>query len=227
MTCRDFELLWQERLDRPGWRALEIVRAQDEHATVCPACHAQGLRYQILLGTLAARVDANRAPSPGFADRVLAEFAAEPSRRWVPAFRPAVLARLAVAASVLLGLIWLIQHRFGPRTPDAPASGVELAAVEMPERPLTEALADVTSATLVLARQTSEPAARLGFSALNASQETEEDHADAPHEPTSALLHRLGESVGEGIRPLGGSARRAFGFLLGPASAPETPPHKG
>jgi hypothetical protein len=40
--------------------------------------------------------------------------------------------------------------------------------------------------------------------------------------PSAAAWQRVGDQVGAGVGPLGGSARSAFGFLLG--EAPEDPP---
>ncbi|MFO0887685.1 MAG: hypothetical protein U0790_00915, partial [Isosphaeraceae bacterium] len=73
----------------------------------------------------------------------------------------------------------------------------------------SEAVAEFTSASLSLAKQTSAPAARLGLDALARPEPT-----DTPEEGVS--LQQLGTRLGEEISPLRGSTRRAFSFLLAP-----------
>ena len=95
------------------------------------------------------------------------------------------------------------------------------------ERPITESLAEATSATLSLARETSAPAARVGKQVLASATLPK---ADWPVEmPTRAepaeVLQSVGSRVEEGVRPLSGAARSAFSFLL--PSAPKAPTNGG
>jgi hypothetical protein len=86
--------------------------------------------------------------------------------------------------------------------------------------PLTDALADATSATWDLAREASAPAARLGRDVLGAAALPGSPTAPETPDPSASaavVLRQVGDRVNEGVRPLSGSARHAFSFLLGPA----------
>ena len=85
---------------------------------------------------------------------------------------------------------------------------------------LTDALAHATSATRDLARATSELVARIGREVINLAVSAGPDRSVPPslaENPAPDVLQDLGHRVDEGIKPLSGTARHAFGFLLGPA----------
>jgi hypothetical protein len=134
----------------------------------------------------------------------------------------------------------------GPRghneSPDS-----ETVAVDA--RNLNTALAEATAATWDLARSASEPAARISRQVLSAATEGEREPslsaADARPDPgaagvsvpslaalapdtaaAEAILQQVGDRLATGVRPLSDTARHAFSFLLGPASAkPDVPPN--
>lgn len=122
----------------------------------------------------------------------------------------------------------------------------DTAAVDA--RNLNTALAEATAATWDLARSASEPAARISRQVLNAATQADRESSvpapDARSEPgaagvsvvpslaalapdtaaAEAMLQQVGDHLATGVRPLSDTARHAFSFLLGPASAkPEVP----
>jgi hypothetical protein len=219
MNCQEFERLWNERLDTRGAFAPELEHALDSHAAGCTDCRVVAARYRLLRQALAAL--APPTPPAGFASRCLAVPERAPWRwsRFAPA-RAGV--RLAVAAAlvwgVLIGLWSITPHektQIGGRPQQEPGL-------------LTDALAEATSATWELAVETSGPAARIGRDVLDVavSDASSDIASDAPSAANAAsdVFHSVGQRVGEGVKPLSGSARHAFGFLLGPAltEEPET-----
>jgi hypothetical protein len=224
MTCRDFERFWQERLDNPGAEFDVGDQALERHASTCPRCREQGNRYQALRLALKNSPSSMSRVSDDFPRRVLAEHSLAMSR----ARRFVSLVKLAAAAAILTALGTLVlRHRERPSGP--PTLEPQLEAV--PTRPLAQSLSDLTDSTLVLARQTSEPAARLGLNVLLSAPEFpgEPDSFEAgPVAPEhSDFLEEWGERVGEEMRPLSGSARRAFSFLFGPAPPDDREPREG
>jgi hypothetical protein len=116
---------------------------------------------------------------------------------------------------------------------------------------LNTAVADATAATWDLARLASEPAARISrqvvIAATHADRESIVQAPDARSESDAAgvffpslaalapdtaaaeaMVRQVGDHLAIGVRPLSDTARHAFGFLLGPASAkphvPANPP---
>jgi hypothetical protein len=210
MICEDFDRLWNERLDARDAAVPEVERALETHASGCEPCRAAAARYELLRQALLAW-GPSPAPPAGFVERVLAAHEHEGRRpRTLPIPRGA---RWAAAAVLLLGMglaIRVATHRAGQ-----PANAPLAAKVPVP-RPLSAALADAASATIDLARTTSEPAARVGRRVLATSLPAELA-APAPLVPVADALPTLGDDVQRGVQPLSGTARRAFGFLIGPA----------
>jgi hypothetical protein len=100
-----------------------------------------------------------------------------------------------------------------------------VAATASTRAELSEALGRATSATLDLASVTSAPAGRVGRLVLASSGLTGESLATAAPRPraieaASDMLRTVGDGVQDGFRPLTGTARQAFGFLIGPSPAP-------
>jgi hypothetical protein len=227
-SCGDFDRGWNDLLDRRGAPAPGAEAALAAHAAACPSCRDRAAGFEALRLALADRALAPAAPAdPALTARILdawrAEVAAPAGRPFRPTLAP--LARAAAAALVLaLGLGLLL--RGGRIAPPAPAGPPPLAGAA-PARPLAETLADATAATLDLARETSAPAARLGRLVL-ASAGPGPVAAAGPDLPVALPASvvpsaEVMESVGAGLRPLSGSARHAFGFLLGPAAVPPSP----
>ncbi len=217
MNCRDFDRLWNDRLDARGEPSEAEGIALESHAAECPACRALDVRYRTLRHALVAWGPPPVAPE-GFADRLLGrlDFAeARPSSRatvlrawWIP---------LALAASLLLA-VFLANRRpeRGGRAEPGPSPAPDVASAS--PRPLTDSLAEATSAGWDLARHASAPAARIGrqvFDSATVSLPSATFSRPVRVRPVSGVLQSVEERVNAGVRPLSGSARRAFGFLLG------------
>ena len=229
MNCREFERVWNGRLDCRAPATAADEPALEAHAAACSSCRAVATRYR----TLQTAIGALRPlPSPpaDFADRVLTEIGQPVAQGNPIAGRLFTLrarpARLAAAASVLLAA--LLALRFGGGGPPArkPAPKPEPARVVRAIDPhaLGNALATATSATLELARETSGPAARIGREVL-VSARPALPHASAELslavgvEPdASSVLPSVGDRIQDGVKPFSGAARSAFGFLLAPTA---------
>ena len=154
----------------------------------------------------------------GFADRFLARLDVAEAR---PASRASVLRAwwipLALAASLLIA-VFLANRRpdLGGGAEPGPSPMPDVASA--PPRPLTDSLAEATSAGWDLARHASAPAARIGrqvFDSASVRLPSATFSRPVQVRPVSGVLQSVEERVNAGVRPLSGSARRAFGFLLG------------
>lgn len=219
MTCEDFERGWQERFDSRSEPDLVRDQRLDEHAAGCTSCAESALRYRALAAALKSWGPPPRVPE-GFAARVLAAHQAD--QRRVVRFPYPHTGRWAAAAAVLL--VAALSFRYWT----APAPEVVTEPPRFDPRPLSSALADVTLATLDLARETSAPAARLGRHVLATVVEGEGPSLTLPGplEAPGEVLQTVGQGVNQGVRPISGSARRAFGFLLGPSPRPRPAPDR-
>jgi hypothetical protein len=231
MNCREFQDGWDEMLDARSAPPADLERALESHASACPRCGVLSARYQVLSQAIATL----RPPAPS------AESIERLYRLTVPSTPPVIpigrpksrtrrLATMAVAASAFalawLGGDWWPSGK--PAGPRPPGTSIRVA----PRRALGAALAEATEATLDLAREASVPASRIGREVLDLGRLTTSgldlppklaDKARPTVEadsPAPDLLKAVGERVGAGVRPLSGSARHAFGFLLG---APDKP----
>jgi len=227
IDCRDFERAWNERFDVRDAAPAGLERALEAHAAACPSCRALGARYQRLGQAIRTLGPLPAAPA-GFADRVLAaagDVESRPSSWRIVVRLVPLAAAAAVLAAAVLGLRTWMPRRVPPRAPGAAVAQVRAINPE----DLTEALADATSATWDLAREASAPAARVGRQVLSAA-ELPGTHSPlvlpASVAPSAEVWQRVGDRVNAGVRPLKGTARHAFGFLLGPSSDdPGPPPH--
>ena len=232
MKCRDFKRRLNEQLDAREGPVADVERAMEDHALACPGCRLEASRYQTLRRAIAAW-GPPPTPSAGFVERVLAGWqhaeaaVEEPAPPRILRFWP-ILVPAAMAASLLLSV--LIGVRPGvPARPAKPLAVAASTARAIDHDALSHALAVATSATWDLARATSAPAARVGLEVFEATGLDET--SDAPTMPLEVeaeaveVLQDVGERVNEGVRPLSGTARQAFGFLFGPAPAPpQLPP---
>jgi hypothetical protein len=217
MHCRDFERLINEQFDARQAASPELELRLQEHASDCAACRALAMRYQTLRAAI-AMLAPPQAPSDLTA-RVLAQLEsagaateAQPQHRILKfsrAFWPA-----AAAAAVLLA-VWMVGRvrTALPSRPPARAAGTETLSV---------ALAEATAATWDLARATSAPAAEVGLEVLGTAALPETAAGvpvpvDVAVGPAAEMLGEVGQRVNENVRPLSGTARHAFSFLLGPA----------
>jgi hypothetical protein len=211
--CSQTERLFNAWLDARAETPPADVRALVAHAASCPACRAIAARYE-LLGRALRSWGPGPSPPEGFADRVIA--AAHPEPRVLPVSRWRWAAAAAVVVATLVGLRGVIQ----PRSPERkPIPVTQVVRPEVPPRPLSDALADATQATLALARETSAPAARIGRQVLAAAtiNHSRPLALQPSIEPAADVLQSVGDGVNQGVRPLSGSARHAFRFLIGPA----------
>jgi hypothetical protein len=232
--CRDFEGVWNEKLDARGTWSAEADQALEAHAAACSTCRAVDARYR----ALAQAIRMLPAPPPltvsaDFADRVLAAAAIDESRRAIfrlaPRRRRAQLAAAAVViVAVGLGLrTWRTGGNPPPALPSPPVA-THVQAIDPDD--LSAALADATSATLALAREASAPAARVGREVLaEADLPSSTPAFGLPEGVVPAVFQGVGARVNAGVRPLSGTARSAFGFLIGTPdgvnrAAPATPP---
>jgi hypothetical protein len=231
MNCRDFERAWNHRLDAREEPPEAEGVSLEAHAAECPACRSLAVRYRTLRQALAAWGPPPAVPE-GFADRVLQHLDVAEVR---PASRAVALRAwwipIALAASlVLVVLLANRQAERGGRAEPGPAPAPSVASGD--PRPLTDALAEATSASWDLAWHASAPAARIGRQVIDsASVRLPSATLSSPVRvrPVSGVLQSVEERVNAGVRPLSGSARRAFGFLLGtppigaPAEGPDAP----
>jgi hypothetical protein len=247
MKCRDFERLINEQLDAREAAVPELERALESHGAACPACRAMSLRYQTLRQAIAALTPP--APAPDFAARFLAQ------GDWLGAasgasggdadaggtpriFRRARASWPVTAAAAVLptaaALLLMVGVGVRPGWLAGPGRVAAPRDRQLDPGALSAALAEATAATWDLARASSAPAARVGLEVLDASELSQTAGAfslpltgeEGPVSAT-AVLEDMGERVNEGVSPLSGTARHAFGFLLGPALAvppPDTPP---
>jgi predicted anti-sigma-YlaC factor YlaD len=227
MDCVDFEDLWNEVLDARLAGPSDLEQRLEEHAVSCASCRAISTRYQTLRQVVGA-LGPPPAPSAESSARLLALMVAAPvaARRrpirrlvryaWVP---------LATAAALLV-----IARPGGPsrQEPIAPSTTmVRPPSTVVSYRPLDWALADAKTASIELAREASAPAARIGREVL-ADRDGSGHPASVPARPVvdglapppSDLIQSVGERFTASVRPISGSARHAFGFLLGPPPLP-------
>jgi hypothetical protein len=232
MKCRDFERLINEQLDAREAACPDVERALESHGSACPACRAVALRYQTLRQAIAARGTPSAAPA-GFAERFLEHWqhagfeGGEEARPRTLRLWPATLP-IAAAASLLLAVLLGVRSGWPARPVRPDAVPPPLAATIDPDA-LSAALAEATSATWDLARAASAPAARVGLEVLDAPEvagtTTAAPSLSEEGGPASEVLQDMGERVNDGVRPLSGTARSAFGFLLGTdLPPPEAPP---
>ncbi len=228
MNCSDFEALWQEVLDARAEGRPDLEWRLDGHAASCEPCRATSARYRVLRGAVAA-LARPAIPAGSMARlrdlRVPATRAASPSGlrwAWVP----------LASAAALLAIAQLGDR--GPREPAGPGpAGPPPLGVRAAAGPLGRALAEASRATIELAREASAPAARIGREALDLDdlaggppgELAPIDGGSSPDAP--GLFREVGERVNAGVRPITGSARHAFGFLLGPPPGPTNPPPAG
>lgn len=219
MPCHEFDERWNVLLDGRGTPSPEIEADLTAHAASCPSCRDRAAGYETLRHQLGAWGAGESAPaSPALTDRILDAWGLETTAtdRRIP-FRCLSMRGWSVAAAVLLAAGIGLLLRSGPTG----ETGVPPLGAPSPHnaaRPLSESLATATAATLDLARETSGPAARLGRLMLASASNTEAAPEPAPPESAASSSAML-ESVEAGLRPISGSARNAFGFLLGPAAS--------
>jgi hypothetical protein len=228
MNCVEFEDRWNEVLDARLVGPSDLEHRLEEHAVSCASCRSISTRYQTLRQAIEA-LGPPAAPSAESSAKLLAMMLAapvpaprRPARRlvrfaWVP---------LATAAALLILVRPGGTTRREPiATPTSPSPSI--ATPPAPFRPIALALNDARTATIELALEASAPAARIGLEVLG-DRESSHDLASNPARrvdgglapPPSELIQSVGERLNASVRPISGSARHAFSFLLGPPPLP-------
>jgi hypothetical protein len=249
MNCRDFERIWNERIDAssspPGDLGARSEVALLEHAAGCSTCRRSMAGYQALERSILAW-GPPPAPPADLADRMLvAARAQSPSgpqgaHTWRPGrrskrFLAAAASIVAIVAAGLMTRISIERARDRDRMAAITPGNSRGPSSDRSDGPkLNEALASATEASWDLARSASEPAARLSRQFLDAATDA---GPLQPHESSAtmsvpsldafapdsaaavATIQQVGDRLANGIRPLSSTARHAFGFLLGPAPA--------
>lgn len=217
MTCHEFDQRWNYLLDLRAASSPDLEAALSAHAASCASCRDRAAGYESLRRAFGSW-GATPPSSPALTDRILVARAVEsvPTRNWA---YTAAFGWAAAAAVLLAAGLGMLLRNAGPPSPDV---GPTLA---QPSPTLSESLATARAATLDLARETSAPAARLGRLVIASTGTPAADAGMDPFstEPAGASSFAVFGSVGSGLRPLSGSARHAFGFLLGPAASTPGP----
>jgi hypothetical protein len=232
MNCREFEELWDDLLDARWEVPAHLERGLEVHASACARCRAVSARYQMLRQAISSL----RPPtlSAESMERLYAlTVPASPPSIPIVASRARHLLRKSLAAAAAFALAWLGGSWWTSRQPAEQPAPAATRTASVPHRPLGLALADATEATLNLAREASAPASRIGREMLDlgnlstSGPDVPEDSVDdsgSPDDPASDLFKAVGERVGAGVKPISGSARHAFGFLLGQPDEPGPAP---
>jgi len=228
MNCAGFEDLLDEMLDARSGATPELEHRLDAHASGCPGCRASLVGYQVLRQAVAA-LEPPPVPSAEATGRLLRLMATVPAHH--PARpRPRVVWAALATAAALLALAWSGTPGLVPAPPPLPGPIARPSPPVAAPRPLGPALAEARSASIELAREASAPATRIGREVLGGLDEAADLDldsgpavADPPGPEPSEMFHAVGERVNAGVRPISGSARHAFGFLLGPP--PTGPTH--
>jgi len=211
MDCQDFESWCRRRFDeRRSFASTADAPDVAAHVASCATCRAAIARY----GRLEAAIglwSGTAVPTAGLSDRIVA--AVLHDRRSVSILTIRRRALFATAALLLVALGLGIRHSLISSRSDA----VAVVATPNPP-PLPDALAAATTATLDLARKTTEPASRVGGRVIAQAKlpTSPQLSLSMPVRPASRIISVLGDDVNRGVKPLSGSARNAFGFLLAP-----------
>ena len=224
LGCREFDRLWNERLDDRAARPAAPGRAarMAANAAGCESCRCRAAVYAQLESSFGAAATLPPPASAAAVERWLVAASAAPTgapRRGLVRAAWRLAAAAAVAAGVMVGTQGMLPLLF-PIEP-APRARADQSASLLFE----EAFGEATTMTLDLAREVSAPAARIGSEALGW-------HADRPaatltsndRPPGGALAGPARDSAEAGrVELISGSARHAFRFLIGTTadSSPE------
>ncbi len=226
-SCLHLEHACQMRLEARDPRPLAADPRLAEHAAGCASCRSVLAGFDALQASLLRPAPAI-LPTRDLAAAVIA--AVGRPRRSILAMPMAGDWRWAVAATVVAaGVVGLGIWRLGGDRPAEVAGDGQRIANPL----LQQSLADARAATWALAEETTAPAARVGRDLFNPGA-TVPSPSPAPtfsmvdpSEPAAVALRSVGEGLGAGVRPLGGSARHAFGFLVPNLRRPAAPDRPG
>ncbi len=224
MNCREFENRWNEVLDARSDGSPDLDRRLADHVADCERCQAVAARYRLLRQAVLAW---GSPPVPSLAARERlqtlspAPIRRRPARRWSRLAVPMTCAA-TLAALISVGLTWWTARPEG----NAPGSDLAINPTISP-RPIEATIGAATSATIDLALEASAPAARIGRDVLSLDDFHDPTPVAPRSEPdlTSAVAGvsatEMFQTVGDRVKPISGSARHAFSFLLGPPPGPE------
>jgi hypothetical protein len=203
MNCRDFERIWNKRLDvsasLPGDAGSGGTSGSElalwEHAVGCSECRQKAAGYQALERSILAWGPAP-APRADLADRILlaARAQAPSARRWSLRRHPGrPVIRFVAAASIMAIITVGLMTRFSidrardrDRLASAKPGHSQINGPDRSDGPnLNAAFASATEASWDLARSASEPAARLSRQFLEAATEP---RPLQPHESSGGAL---------------------------------------
>ncbi len=231
MTCLEFEEMLNRLVDGGIWPSdggAELPEEFSGHRASCERCERTARAFDLLARAIAATPPSR--PSAELAARIERAAARRVKRVW--------LGRLVVAASFLLAVglsgYWRGRGPILERRDQAPV-------VPAPARSgdsLGEAIAEAALATWDLARETSDPAARLGSplfarpvilepgpsSVIPSVSGTLSVGGFPPSlsllspdaAGTTGVLEQVGDRLIDGVRPLSNSARNVLERWLGP-----------
>jgi hypothetical protein len=226
MNCLEFEARWNDVLDARSEGLPDLERDLEAHATTCERCQSISIRYQLLRQAVAVW---GPPPVPSIAAVEALRRLSFPSRTSrASRHRSRGLVALAMAAAIF-GMAWVSSPWWAGRSPKLTEKSPKIAQVA-PTRPIEFALEQATSATIDLALKASAPAARIGRDVLNFDQSETPSVPSSP-EPDVGSAVAVGsagdmlQTVGDRVKPITGSARHAFSFLLGPAPELEKAPN--
>jgi predicted anti-sigma-YlaC factor YlaD len=215
MDCHTFESLCQSRFD--NWLplgSLGDLADSAAHVSVCESCRETYSRFALLEASVGAwKQRPSSLLDPDLTERIVQSALDDrPTLTFTARHRRALLATaalLAVSLGLGIGISWTAKR---PETPEI--------ASQVGPPPLPEALAEATTATLDLARKTSAPAGRAGSRMIARAKlpSAPQLSLNVPIRPASEMISVLGEDLNRGVKPLSGTARNAFGFLLAPWS---------
>jgi hypothetical protein len=203
MNCRDFERIWNERIDARSSPSGDLGArtapgselALLEHTATCSACRRKMAGYQALERSILAW-GPPPAPPADLADRILVAARAQHASgrqgahtwdrgRRLIRFLVAAASIMAIIAAGVMTRISIDRSRDRDRLASATPGHSASPSSDRSDGPkLNEALASATEASWDLARSASEPAARLSRQFLDAATDA---GPERPHESSGAV----------------------------------------
>lgn len=245
MNCREFERVWNERLDGEGSPDPAVERELERHLAFCVPCRLTTARFEALARAIESWSLQEPLEAPaGLAEKVADRFERERSSKFarLRALRDqGALSRATAAAALVLTIGLAIVTRPGPVVRELdrdPNLGKPLDRSAFVKRSAEfDVLTELSGAAWSWARAASGPAARTGLRAWDSARPRFDfDMTDSPTiEILAVSTLRQAEPAAESdpnprsnrsrpvnrlddrVRPLSTSARRAFGFLLSAA----------
>ncbi|MDX2035383.1 MAG: hypothetical protein SFX72_01930 [Isosphaeraceae bacterium] len=225
-NCRTVRNAWNDRLDGASRPGLDLSTVE-AHLVECSGCreYVEGMR---LIEQLLA-IAPPESPRPLFHAQLLelAESAVREKRGSINGGTRLAMQLSGVAAGLVAALLLTRGVLMPP--PDPVPVDESVVAAELSAR-LPEVLELASAAGIEFVQEASSPAARLGAVVFGSEQPAGPELPSAVHVPlpdSGGMIESVGRRVGGGMKPLAGSARKAFDFLLGPVEPEAEPTHPG